>query len=765
MKWTGNLTMQAACLSEPPPHEAESKPAARDFYPRLFARELHRLDSQAGEACNFITVFSALENFQRDLQECHEASGTLALAQVYLQSLGLFRTAAFLLSSPPDWVFQVATCLPAAAGGEIQSRVATEIQAGTFAWALRQSRPVVVQSRSSSAEAPLILHSLGTRSGVLGMFVGVPKDSTCRIKNLPLSLLSVILTSTACALENQRLRSEVQRHNEVLQQKIDERTAQLSATNAALLTEIDERQRAAETLASQTEQLNVTLRSIGEGVIATDTTGRVTMMNLSAEKLTGWQSMDTINRTLAEIFSVIDAKSGQPRADWLERALKADAAGGLSQNILLTDRNGHERLIAASAAPIHDHANERLGTVLVFRDVTAQERMAREMLKASKLESLTVLAGGIAHDFNNILTAIIGNVSLAATYPEDEKQPTWLSEATKASLRARDLTQQLLTFAKGGLPVKKTARLEETIRESTQFALHGANVRAEFSLAPDLWPVEADTGQLSQVIHNLVLNAVQAMPGGGQMMLRAQNSCLGNESSLPLPGGNYVKVSIQDFGGGIDPAHMTHIFEPFFTTKKTGSGLGLATCYAIIKKHNGHITLESTLGVGTTFHIFLPASDKQAPSPQAISFPRPAGGRGRVLVMEDDPQLRACLHAMLVQLGYAVCQANTSEEALRHQRETKQANCQFDVAILDLTIRGGGGAKETIQEMRALDPAIKVIVSTGYGTDSVVTDFEKEGFDGAISKPYNVEQLAQVLGAVMNSHGAPSSVDEFAVSV
>ncbi|MBI3417507.1 MAG: hypothetical protein HY043_19625, partial [Verrucomicrobia bacterium] len=215
----------------------------------MIAREIQELEHNGGQVCNFATLFSSLENFQRDLQECHDAAATLALAELYLQSLGLFEAAAFFLSGPPDWSFQLATCLPEEAAAEVKTRVTAEIESGAFGWALRQSRALIVQPKTLSAAGPLILHSLVTRSGVAGMFVGVPKDPAGKIKNLPLSLLSIILTNTACALENQRLRAEIQQHNESLQQKVDERTQQLSSVNEALRAEIEERRRAAEALA------------------------------------------------------------------------------------------------------------------------------------------------------------------------------------------------------------------------------------------------------------------------------------------------------------------------------------------------------------------------------------------------------------------------------------------------------------------------------------------------------------------------------------
>ena len=768
MNWTANLTMLSACSFEPtypetlplpPPlplslesnSESKAEMGDHDFYPGLLAREMGELELHGDQKCNYVTLLASLENFQRDLQECREPKQVLALTQLYLQGLGIFSTTALMVTEAPDWSFRLATCVPESAEATLAGRIAAEIRSGTFAWAVRQNRSVVVRDHGSESDAPLILQSLGTRSGLFGMFVGQPKNPSAKVKNLPLSLLSIILTNCACALENRRLAAAIIQHNETLQQRVSERTEQLSTANAALHREIEERQRTAEALATQTEQLMVTLRAIGDGVITTDNRGQIVLLNPAAERLTGWSAAEALGRTLSYFFTPRDAETGRSRLDWLDRVLHLDEISVLPPNLSLTDRHGNERWIAGSVAPIRDHARVRLGTVLVLRDVTGQERVARELLKASKVESLIVLAGGIAHDFNNILTAIIGNVTLAATYPEDLQQTAiWLGEANKASNRARDLTQQLLTFAKGGAPVCKTVQLQEILREATRFALHGANVNAGHALAKDLWTVEVDTGQLSQVIHNIVLNAVQAMPSGGTIQVGAENVRLSSESALPLPNGNYIKVSVQDHGGGIPAANLARVFDPFFTTKKTGTGLGLATCYTIIKRHRGHITVDSQVGVGTTFHLYLPASEKLASVPVIQSFAKPVKGQGRLLVMEDDPQLSDCIHSMLRQLGYEVCVRSNSVEAVRCYRDSAAQKRPFDAVILDLTIRGGAGARETVGELRAFDPQLKAIVSSGHTHDPAIAEFRACGFGGVITKPYSVEQMASVLQTTLS---------------
>ncbi|MES1168344.1 MAG: ATP-binding protein, partial [Oleiharenicola lentus] len=274
----------------------------------------------------------------------------------------------------------------------------------------------------------------------------------------------------------------------------------------------------------------------------------------------------------------------------------------------LLTRMNQRRLIEGCCAPIHAVDSKVIGTVLVFRDVTDQERLEQELVRATRLESVGVLAGGIAHDFNNILTAVMGNLTLAQLdLAPDTPAAASLQSAEKAALRARDLTQQLLTFAKGGEPVRAAVRLDAIVREMTTFALHGSQVRAAYDLAPDLWSADADKGQIGRVVQNIVINAVQAMPAGGTLRILARNAPLDATTVPGLVPGNYIQIAISDTGEGIQPEHLARIFDPYFTTKKTGTGLGLAAVYSIVKKHSGHIDVESQIGQGTTFRLWLPA--------------------------------------------------------------------------------------------------------------------------------------------------------------
>jgi PAS domain S-box-containing protein len=387
----------------------------------------------------------------------------------------------------------------------------------------------------------------------------------------------------------------------------------------------------------------------------------------------------------------------------------------------------------------------RRAEIVLAHDVTERRRMEAELLKAQKLESLGVLAGGLAHDFNNLLTAVMGNISLAKLHSQaGDGVSERLQEAEKASFRARDLTQQLLTFAKGGVPVKRTVSLPGLIKEAAGFALRGSRSMCEFFLPPDLCAVEADEGQLSQVIHNLIINADQAMPAGGTISVRGENVTIGPGDGLALHAGTYVKLSVQDRGIGIPREHFTRIFDPYFTTKQKGSGLGLATTYSIIKRHDGQITVESDLGAGAVFHIYLPAAGRCHPEAEPEEA-RPARGTGRILVMDDEEMIRDVAGKVLAGLGYEVGFAADGEKAVELYAAARGSGRPFDAVIMDLTIPGGTGGREAIEKLRAIDPGVRAIVSSGYSNDPVMARFRDFGFRGVVSKPYTAASLAEAV--------------------
>jgi two-component system, cell cycle sensor histidine kinase and response regulator CckA len=391
---------------------------------------------------------------------------------------------------------------------------------------------------------------------------------------------------------------------------------------------------------------------------------------------------------------------------------------------------------------------------VIFSDITEKQKMEEEQIRAERLESLGSLAGGIAHDFNNLLTAILGNISLARSFfPAEASRDAadLLEEAERASLRAKDLTQQLLTFARGGTPIKQKLPLGGVIREAAEFALHGSASKVEFTLGADLWPAEIDPGQIGQVIRNLVINADQAMPGGGTLAIAAANAAFDQPPALPLPAGRYVKITVSDQGMGIDPKLADKVFDPYFTTKKNGSGLGLATSRSIIRKHGGHITLRSILGRGTTFEIYLPATAEAAATPAAPPAPPPTNAPGavRVLLMDDEQAIRQLAARILKGQGYDSATAPDGAAAVRLCGEALKAGKPFQVAILDLTIQGGMGGKEALRRLREIDPDLKAIVSSGYSTDPVMSRYRDFGFQGVVAKPYQTETLLATIRQVL----------------
>ncbi len=376
-------------------------------------------------------------------------------------------------------------------------------------------------------------------------------------------------------------------------------------------------------------------------------------------------------------------------------------------------------------------------------------RTEEELLRDAKRESLELLAGGVAHDFNNLLTALLGNLSLAQMDSGlSAEVREWLDEAEKATGRARDLTQQLLTFAKGGEPVRRLVDLGSCLREAAQFARQGSRVRCEFSLATDLWPAEVDAGQVGQVVHNLVLNAVQAMARGGVVTVTARNVPRERAHQLGLGSHHFVVIEVRDEGPGIKPADMARIFQPYFTTKSKGSGLGLATSQTIARRHFGALRVESEPGRGAAFLLYLPAKPGARVERHGDAGALPALS-GRVLFMDDEPAIRQMAPNLLHRLGFETEVASDGREAIERYARALETGRRFDVVILDLTVPAGVGGLEAMQGLHALDPKVKVLVSSGYAGDPVLLNFREHGFAGMVTKPYCLTELASVLGRVL----------------
>jgi PAS domain S-box-containing protein len=517
--------------------------------------------------------------------------------------------------------------------------------------------------------------------------------------------------------------------------------------------DITERVRAEEELSAEKERLAVTLRSIGDGVIATDIEGNIVLMNAIAETLTGWTQKEATGKKLTDVYHVVDGKTRKPTCNPLENVLKTGEAFDLPDYQILILRDGKEMIVSDSTAPIFGKDNRIIGAVLAFRDMTEKHKLEEDLLRIDKLESVGVLAGGIAHDFNNILSVILGNISLAKMYvkQDDEKLQKRFADAEQAVLRAKDLTQQLLTFSRGGSPVKKTSAIQSVLKASCRFAVTGSNIQCEFDLPNDLLPVDIDAGQINQVINNLIINAQQAMPEGGTIHVKAENMISSEKMAkqgLVMNKGEYVRIAIRDSGVGIPAENLGKIFDPYFTTKEQGSGLGLATSHSIVKKHGGYITMESMQGKGTTFYIYLPASPRSEEPRQTdgkLTFP----GKGKILIMDDEDMIREITGELLQNLGYQVEFAENGNEAIDLYGEAQNLGKPFDAVILDLTVPGGMGGKETIKGLLEIDPGVKAIVSSGYSNDPIMAEFEEYGFHGVIIKPYRLTELSETLQNVL----------------
>ena len=526
---------------------------------------------------------------------------------------------------------------------------------------------------------------------------------------------------------------------------------ELKTANTSLEEEIATRRRVEEFLADEKERLSVTLLSIGDGVISVDTVGRVLLINKVALELLGGTQKEFYGRRLPEIFRTFDPMNPEKEIYPLRAAVPQDGSRVVSDDLLLVSRKGTKHIVSTSFEPIRSREGSIIGEVLVFRDNTERRKIEETLRNAQRLGSIGRLAGGIAHDFNNLLTAILGNLSLVKAERGDAAIERLL-EIEKASLRAKDLARQLLTFSKGGAPIRKTASILELIRQSATFATRGSNARCEFDLAEDLRAVDADEGQLSQVIRNLVINAAEAMPGGGVIRIYAENVPANAELHRMGLDGDVVKVSVRDEGPGIPAEDLPKIFDPFFTTKASGSGLGLATGYSIIGRHDGYIEAECRPGEGATFHIYLPASDKpldESAAPGANS----RNGKGTILVMDDEDSIRKLAQAMLGHLGYDVVCAQDGAEAVDLYKKSASTGIPFDAVIMDLTVPGGMGGKEAVGLLKEFDTGIKAIVSSGYSNDPILANPEKFGFTGIVTKPYTLAALSEVVYRVVHGEG------------
>ncbi|WP_449243732.1 hybrid sensor histidine kinase/response regulator [Desulfobacca acetoxidans] len=486
---------------------------------------------------------------------------------------------------------------------------------------------------------------------------------------------------------------------------------------------------------------------IYEAVISVDLEGFITSWNNGAERLFGYVARDIMGKPLLLLYPTTD-----PEDLISSQIMKVLEIKGLYEAELRLRRLSGDLFYAhLSLSPLKDREGRLIGVIVTARDISERKNLENELIRTSKLESIGVLAGGIAHDFNNLLTAILGNIAMASLNADTKPFVLErLAEAEKACLRAQNLTRQLLTFSKGEKPRKKLASIGDLLKTSASLMLRSSNVRRQANIPEALWWAEVDEEQIQQAVNHLLINADQAMPQGGVIYIFAENFKIGGASRLPLTPGTYIKITIRDQGVGILPEHLDKVFDPFFTTKRRGSGLGLSTVYTIIKNHDGYITVESTPNGGATFTVYLPASQKKGPLLKETKLPL-TFGRGKILLMDDEEMILEVSSAMLRRLGYEVTAAQDGAEAICLYQEAMEAGTPFDAVILDLTVPGGLGARETIGDLKQINPEAKVIVSSGFFDDPVMDNFYESGFVGIMPKPYNITQLSAMMHKIFQN--------------
>ncbi len=569
-------------------------------------------------------------------------------------------------------------------------------------------------------------------------------------------LWETIGNMTASAFENARLyaqlktdrkslkktRDDLKILNEDLEKKVEERTGELEKSKNEY--------RELYFKSRQTSDLyRALLDASPDAIVVYDQDGYTTYINPAFEQIFGWN----MNELQGKRIDFVPPESQGETDKMIAKVLRGEQLS--SQEIRRYTKDRRILDISLSASTFSDQSGRVAGSIVFLRDITKTKQMEEEILKVRKLESVGLLAGGIAHDFNNALSGILMSAQLAQVKMSQKKDVRKnLSDIKEAAENAASLTNQLLTFARGGKPIMKTLAIDKVIQDWAGFALRGSNVKCEFNLAKHLASVKADEGQISQAINNLILNAIQAMPGGGTININARNVSSGSKERdmdrLSLEKGNYVKVSIEDKGGGIPEDIIQKIFDPYFTTKKDGAGLGLATTFSIIRKHNGYLTVESNADIGTVFHMYLPASGGEPAQEDDIkSSENLVKGKGKVLLMEDGEILKDILVEMVETIGYEPDLVVDGEQAIEKYNQARENGRPYDAVILDLTIPGGLGGKETMEKLLEMDPSVKAIVSSGYSTDPIMADFEMYGFKGVLPKPYDYDKLTKLLSRLI----------------
>jgi len=580
------------------------------------------------------------------------------------------------------------------------------------------------------------------------MFGNIIHRSTFVIYGVSILLTTSLLISLFILSKNisARLRTEkvLAEREEELEDLIGQRTAQLSAANLQMEEDSRKRREIEQDLRVAEERYRALVEMAWDAIIIADAdSGLITDVNRKATELIGRRAPEIVGRHLLSLHPVDEG-------GLYAGLVKNHYSSPPSDTLLYVQHSSGRRIPVEISAAILAHGGRRI-LLGIFRDMTRRMKIEKELQKAEQLRTASLLAGGIAHDFNNLLTAIQANVSMAhqeaAGSGTIAKRLEGIEEAVN---RARGMTRQLLSFARGGRPVTKPVRLDAIIRDSAAFVLQGSGVKCDCEIAPDLWPVNGDADQLSQVVNNIVINASQALQGRGVCRIRGENVTIREDDRPGLPPGRYIRIDIRDEGPGIPEDKLDRIFEPFYTTKPQGTGLGLSSAHAIVQQHGGgQIRVETRAGEGTTFSVFLPAVPGPFGESGTASGEVDLKGAGRVLVMDDEAMIRDTAANQLNFFGYEVDTAADGETAVRMYKEALAGPRPYAAVILDLTVSGGMGGKEAAGILRGIDPDVRIIVTSGYHADPVMTSPREYGFDGAVAKPYRMDELEKAVKAVL----------------
>jgi len=499
-----------------------------------------------------------------------------------------------------------------------------------------------------------------------------------------------------------------------------------------------------ENIFDEKKNLEITLSSIADGIIATDINGKIVYMNNAAAEITGWK----LEEAIGEWLSVVYRTSNHEETNFIK-------GFDFWEYTFLFTKDGSKRVITDNGASIHDHNGDITGLVVVFRDITEKWRMEEEIERTQRLEFLGNLAGGIAHNFNNILAVVLANIQLVKiTFEKGKDFEKYLSSMEKAVNRASALTNQLLTFAKGGAPIKKPTLLGDLLIESVELGINGTNLKCNISIHDQLWPIEIDPSQISQVFNNLTNNAVRTTSGEGVIEVTARNIIVTNQDILPLSRGEYIQIVFKDNGPGYSKEKLKRIFDPYYLFDQEESDLGLAVSYSIIKRHNGFINVQSEPGGGACFTIYLPTIKDDNTVQE--STPTISEKGSKIILMDDEVYITELIGEMLKEMNFEVKTAKNGAEVLELYQTALQTEQPFDLVIMDLTVPGEMGGREAISHLLKIDPSVKAIVSSGYSNDPVMSDCKSYGFSGMVTKPYKIEELCQEINRVLslNSEGS-----------